>query len=110
MTTKAKPWPLEPLPFDYAWMEGFKPEPVTVELLVHRLRVACETLSEIGLALDDWWDAEGEDQYPIDPKTGYRDLPRYYEQWLMNMAWVRDCERLLEAYRAALVKLREEGS
>jgi hypothetical protein len=69
---------------------------------MHRLRLACETLQEIGQSLDEWWDSEGEDQHPIDPETGYRDLPRYYEQWLMNASWARDCERIVDAYHAAL--------
>ena len=97
-----RPWPLDPLPFECAWIEGYKPEPVTVALLVHRLRIACETIQEIGDSLDEWWESEGEAQNPIDPGTGYRELPRFFEQWLMHASWVQDCERIINAYSEAV--------
>ena len=104
---EVRPWPLRPLPFEYAWIRGYKPEPVTVALLVHHLRIACEALQEIGDSLDEWWESEGEAQHPIDPGTGYRELPGFFEQWLMHATWVRDCERIVDAYHAALTDGQE---
>lgn len=97
----AGPWPLDPLPFGYHRWPGCPAEPATVALLMHRIRCLTETIQEIGESLEGWWDSEGEAQHPIQ-ESGYRDLPRFYEQWLMNAAFVADCDRLVDDYTEAV--------
>jgi hypothetical protein len=101
-------WPIEKLPFEWEYIKGF-PESVTIQLLVHRLNCCAEAILEIGERLDDWWEAQVEaGEYPLDD-MGYRSLPDFYEQWLMNSAYASDCTRLVVAYHEAVRAQQFDG-